>query len=336
MSDSSYSYIDAPASAIELNTNKISEMSEEQTYDKEYPNAEAVKDYVAEHSGGEDVEHTTNKVTSITAQSTDIQYPSAKAVKTELDKKLDLAGGTMSNSLGMGGYAIKGLGAPENDTDATNKKYVDDSVGAIPVITVDNALSNSSENPVQNRIVTSNLSAKISKGTESGTNTLAVGAGSKATAARAIAIQNTAEATDTDTIAIGYGAKATAQSSIQIGFGTNNTANTAQIFGYQLLDNTGKIPSARLDLSAYEQTANKVTAIDENNTDTQYPSAKAVYDGIDSVVQQLNNALPLLELKANKVTSISAQSTDTEYPSAKCVYDAIAAALIVDTEEVIP
>lgn len=87
MSDSSYSYIDAPASAIELNTNKISEMSEEQTYDKEYPNAEAVKDYVAEHSGGgENVEHTTNKVTEIDEESTDIQYPSAKCVYSVVDE----------------------------------------------------------------------------------------------------------------------------------------------------------------------------------------------------------------------------------------------------------
>ena len=60
----------------------------------------------------------------------------------------------------------------------------------------------------------------------------------------------------------------------------------------------------------YEITNNKVTSLSSSSTDTEYPSAKVVYDN-----------LALKEDKANKVTSLSASSTDTQYPSAKTVYD---------------
>lgn len=40
------------------------------------------------------------------------------------------------------------------------------------------------------------------------------------------------------------------------------------------------IGSTEMDLSGYEQTINKVTSISSSSTNTQYPSAKAVYDAI--------------------------------------------------------
>ena len=65
------------------------------------------------------------------------------------------------------------------------------------------------------------------------------------------------------------------------------------------------------DSSSYEQTSNKVTSISDSSTDTQYPSAKAVWS--------------TMEAKTNKVTSISGSSTDTQYPSAKAVWDTMEA-----------
>lgn len=62
-----------------------------------------------------------------------------------------------------------------------------------------------------------------------------------------------------------------------------------------------------------EVTDNKVTSLSSSSTNTQYPSAKVVYDEL------LNK-----ENIINKVTSLSSSSTDTEYPSAKAVYDALA------------
>jgi len=63
-------------------------------------------------------------------------------------------------------------------------------------------------------------------------------------------------------------------------------------------------------LEGFEETVNKVTSLSSSSTDTEYPSAKCVYD-----------RLALKEDLANKVTSISAYSTNTQYPSAKCVWD---------------
>jgi len=64
----------------------------------------------------------------------------------------------------------------------------------------------------------------------------------------------------------------------------------------------------------FEIKGNKVTSISSSSTNTQYPSAKCVYD-----------SLALKENVSNKVTSISSSSTDIQYPSAKCVYDNIVA-----------
>lgn len=59
-----------------------------------------------------------------------------------------------------------------------------------------------------------------------------------------------------------------------------------------------------------EDKTNKVTSISSSSTDTQYPSAKLLYDKLNTK-----------ENTSNKVTSLSSSSTDTQYPSAKCVYD---------------
>ena len=45
------------------------------------------------------------------------------------------------------------------------------------------------------------------------------------------------------------------------------------------------------DLSVYELSSNKVTSISSSSTDTQYPSAKCVYDYIDTIVGDINSAL---------------------------------------------
>lgn len=77
----------------------------------------------------------------------------------------------------------------------------------------------------------------------------------------------------------------------------------------------GKTPSDILTNTYkqnYELESNKVTSISASSTNTQYPSAKLVYD-----------KLALKEDKSNKVTSITYSSTDTQYPSAKCVYDEV-------------
>ncbi|MBR1953615.1 MAG: hypothetical protein IKA25_00890, partial [Alphaproteobacteria bacterium] len=98
-----------------------------------------------------------------------------------------------------------------------------------------------------------------------------------------------------------------------------------------------------------ENSANKVTSVSSTSTDTQYPSAKAVYGYVSgelTTVNGDNNALKsrvdtleattlaldedkqdklgyTAENSANKVTSVSSTSTDTQYPSAKAMYTAL-------------
>ena len=74
-----------------------------------------------------------------------------------------------------------------------------------------------------------------------------------------------------------------------------------------------------------ESVENKVTELTSAATDTQYPSAKAVYDAfVDNefvVATALNDLNDNKESIANKVTSISSTATNTEYPSALAVYN---------------
>lgn len=109
-------------------------------------------------------------------------------------------------------------------------------------------------------------------------------------------------ATGQHCIALGKNAMANGSYAIQIGEGINTTSNSLY-FGfennnYQLLDGaTGLIPDARISTniartsqipstSGFEQTSNKVTSITSSSTDTQYPSAKCVYDKLVDVVRQ--------------------------------------------------
>ena len=76
-----------------------------------------------------------------------------------------------------------------------------------------------------------------------------------------------------------------------------------------------------------EQTSNKVTSISSSSTDTQYPSAKCVYDEVDSLWDNIPNTNDF-ELVQCKVNDISLYTSDTDmYPSTKAVADYIGNAL---------
>ena len=97
------------------------------------------------------------------------------------------------------------------------------------------------------------------------------------------------------------------------------TAN--YIYDISEIENGISILETRVDNvdSSKENISNKVASISSSSTNTEYPTAKCVYDGLE-----------LRELLANKVTSIDSASTDAQYPTAKCVYD-----LIGDLETII-
>lgn len=73
------------------------------------------------------------------------------------------------------------------------------------------------------------------------------------------------------------------------------------------------------DISGKEDKSNKVTSISSSSTNTQYPSAKLLYDQLE-----------LKEDTSNKVAEISPSSTNTQYPGAKLLYDQLELKLDVD------
>ena len=91
-----------------------------------------------------------------------------------------------------------------------------------------------------------------------------------------------------------------------------------------------------IDLSACEKIVNKVTSINAQSTDVQYPTAKLLYDSLQALsgiyaaivhthaiadIINLQTELNARQLVSNLVTAITAQSTDQQYPSAKLLYD---------------
>ena len=126
----------------------------------------------------------------------------------------------------------------------------------------------------------------------------------KATGDGAVAVGFQAQATATTSTAIGVDTKATALGAIQIGKGTNSTANTLYIgfnnsgvtANYELLTgSTGLIPDARISsniartsaITNMQTTTNLVTSISSSSTDAQYPSAKCVYNELQTVKRNI-------------------------------------------------
>lgn len=76
----------------------------------------------------------------------------------------------------------------------------------------------------------------------------------------------------------------------------------------------------------------KATAIDENSTDEQYSTAKAVYDMNQSTIEYIDNQnntqdeeFTKLVTETVKTTTIDNSSTNDKYPTAKATYDFVKA-----------
>ena len=168
--------------------------------------------------------------------------------------------------------------------------------------------------------------AKYVSNTATGTGGLTI-SGTSSTVSGATNVGYSSNATGLRSTAIGYNSTVSGNNAIQIGYGTNTVASTLSVgfngSSYKLLDGTtGLIPDTRLSsniartsqiptiptnvssftndagyitsssLSGYQTTSNLVTSISSSSTDTQYPSAKCVYDlvgDIESALYTINS-----------------------------------------------
>lgn len=71
-----------------------------------------------------------------------------------------------------------------------------------------------------------------------------------------------------------------------IDYTLNNHENLISNLQNAIVDLQNQI--AHLDLSSCEKIANKVTILSNSSTDTQYPSAKCIYDQLNGVEQALD------------------------------------------------
>ena len=240
-------------------------------------------------------ENTTNKVTAISSTSTDTQYPSAKAVYTELAKK-------------------------QNN------------------ITIDSALSSDSTNPVQNKVVNTALAGKLGKTENAVSATKATQDGNGNTITTTYATKTELGTKQNKLVSDGANANISGSNGVTVTVGTdgkiavsgNQTAiDTAianakkagtdaasELSTYKTSNDAAvakKADSATMttELAKKENTTNKVTAISSTSTDTQYPSAKAVYTELAKKQNNLNTdqlAAVNSKITATKVTTYDGYS----------------------------
>ena len=253
--------------------------------DDQYPSAKAVYTYVGNAgfltvSSLNGKENTSNKITSLDENSTDTQYPSAKAVYTYVGEAM----ANIPDDLFKEDTTNK---VTYIDADSTDTQYP----SAKAVYTyVGEAMANI---PIGSDDTKEDIANKVSYIDENSNN-----------------IQYPSA----------YAVLSYVSNAISDLLNSSSSSLAALTQLAEELENDSSVTNQILnDLSSKEDTSNKVTSIDANSTDTQYPSAKAVYSYVGTVISNIPDDSSK-EDTSNKVTYIDADSTDTQYPSAKSVY----------------
>lgn len=83
-------------------------------------------------------------------------YATNTSVDTKLEGKVSKAGDTMSGNLAMSNHKITGVAAPAADTDAANKKYVDDAIPTAQIEELSSAVAKAEPFIVEVTMTTSN------------------------------------------------------------------------------------------------------------------------------------------------------------------------------------
>ena len=239
-------------------SNKVTSISSNST-DTQYPSAKATYNALSNK------ENVSNKVTSISSNSTDVQYPSAKAVYNSVVSKLRF------------------------DTTTEEVVYNDDN----PYVVYLNAKINN----VKGIIITAEGNDFQCFFGRNGS--IKVRYWSGGTSYSAWNDQNEKPSNKASSI-------------------TNS--NKTSLTGYPSI-------KAIVDylIANYENLSNKLTSedgIDEDSTDTEYPTAKAVFNFGADILEDVAGDLVRKESLSNKKNAIAGNETSEEYyPTTKAVYD---------------
>lgn len=180
---------------------------------------------------------------------------------------------TLSDSLVM---VVEGATATEKTTVASLKEYIQEGVS----IDVDSALSVTSENPVQNKVITTALNNKVDSSSLASVATS--GAYSDLTGTPTIpAAQIQSDWNQTDDSALDYIKN---KPNISEGVIVDQTYNpiSANAQSGVAIAGAGFLTQHQ-DISGKQDVSNLVTSLSASSTDTQYPSAKCVYDMIGDI-----------------------------------------------------
>ena len=185
----------------------------------------------------------------------------------------ELSTATLSDSLVM---VVEGATATEKTTVASLKEYIQEGVS----IDVDSALSATSENPVQNKVITTALNNKVDSSSLASVATS--GAYSDLTGTPTIpATQIQSDWNQTDDSALDYIKNKPNIPESVIVDQTYDQASTNAQSGVAIAG-AGFLTSHQ-DISSKQDVSNLVTSLSASSTDTQYPSAKCVYDMIGDI-----------------------------------------------------
>lgn len=261
-------------------------------------------------------EDATNKTTSLNADSTDTQYPSAKTVYTALNTK--------QNALNFDDSPTQNSSNPVKSGGVYNALSTKADLANIPTRT--SQLQNDSGYLTSHQ----DLSGYISQG---GTLSapLTVTGGDGANAGKIILTSNgqiTNESTATlfgragngSTLLCGHSNYALTMrgSASRPTYNGNNMALASDIPLQDSTPTSGSVNNVSSG-GVYSALSGKQNTLTFDNSPTQNSSNPVKSGGVYSALSNKENT-------SNKVTSISSDSTDTQYPSAKCVYNAIQSA----------
>ena len=281
------------------------------------------------------LEGTDNKVTTVSSSSTDDQYPSAKAVYTGLASKASTAVATTSaNGLmsstdktkldgvetGAQKNTITGVKGSAESTYRTGNVNI--TAANVGLGNVDNTSDATKKTNFTGSIASGNTG--FVTGGDAYT-ALAGKAGTSVATTSANGLMSSIDKTKLDGIETGAqkntitGVKGNSESSYR----TGNVNITASNIGLGSVVNTGDSATptsggttkfttggAYTELNKKENTSNKVTSITSSSTDTQYPTAKAVYTattaGTDKVYGRQGNSW--VEFAPEEVTGFTLHS----------------------------